>query len=108
MSLDRIVDYACTRGGDLRHLRLCLGIGADHYGYKDPCGVAASFGNVTVLRVLREAGVPWGRAYARAIEARQFHVVRWMLSTDTREPTDSQSTSLPKSLAYRRAALLSF
>ena len=110
MSLDRVVEFAC-REGEIRHLRLILAMDGVHdYAYTDPCGIAAAYGNVTVLAMLREHGIPWGATLSRAIEHEQFHVVRWVLKrgTGTRAPTDLQSTSRRPALVFRRAALQSF
>lgn len=111
MSLDRIVEFAC-REGDLRHLRLVLSMNASYdYGFADPCAVAAAYGNVTVLALLRSYDIPWGAAFVSAILRQQMHVVEWMLKQgfhkDERAPIDSQSTSLRASLAFRRESLRS-
>lgn len=108
MSLDHIVQFACAEG-EIRHLRLILGIArVEELDFDDPCGIAAAHGNITVLAILREHGIPWGTAFSKAIDRNQFHVLQWMLkNTGARAPTSSQSTSLPPSLVYRRAALRS-
>jgi hypothetical protein len=78
---------------------------------EDPCGIAAWYGNLTILALLRNHGIPWGRSMQRAVERNQFHVKSWMFMNgyrmDKREPTSWQSTSPPTSLVYRREALMS-
>jgi hypothetical protein len=112
VNIDQLVEFACTQGSDPRHLRLVLGMyKAEEMIYEDPCGIAASYGNLTILALLRENGIPWGGSMRRAVERNQIHVKAWMFRNgyhmDKREPTSWQSTSPPPSLVYRREALLS-
>lgn len=110
--LDQLVKFACTQGSDPRHLRLVLGMfKLEEMKMEDPCGIAAWYGNLTILALLRNHGIPWGRSMQRAVERNQFHVKSWMFMNgyrmDKREPTSWQSTSPPTSLVYRREALMS-
>jgi len=111
LPLDELVTFACTQGTDPRHLRLVLGMHKlDEMKMVDPCGIAAAHGNLTILALLRNHGIPWGRSLERAVERNQIHVKVWMFTNgyrmDRREPTSWLSTSPPKSLVYRREALL--
>jgi hypothetical protein len=111
LSLDELVTFACTQGTDPRHLRLVLGMyKLEEMKMEDPCGIAAWYGNLTILALLRNHGIPWGRSMERAVNRNQFHVKSWMFTNgyrmDKHEPTGWLSTSPQKSLAYRRAALL--
>jgi hypothetical protein len=111
LSLDELVTFACTQGTDPRHLRLVLGMyKLEEMKMEDPCGIAAWYGNLTILALLRNHGIPWGRSMERAVQRNQIHVKSWMFTNgyrmDKHEPTGWLSTSPQKSLAYRRAALL--
>jgi len=111
LSLDELVTFACTHGSDPRHLRLVLGMyKLEEMKMEDPCGIAAWYGNLTILALLRNHGIPWGRSMERAVNRNQIHVKSWMFTNgyrmDKHEPTGWLSTSPQKSLAYRRAALL--
>ena len=111
LSLDELVTFACTQGTDPRHLRLVLGMyKLEEMKMEDPCGIAAWYGNLTILALLRNHGIPWGRSMERAVNRNQIHVKSWMFTNgyrmDKHEPTGWLSTSPQKSLAYRRAALL--
>lgn len=112
LSLDYLVEFACAHGSDPRHLRLVLQMNKlEEMQCEDPCGIAASYGNLTILALLRQHGIPWGESMRRAVERNQIHVKRWMLANgyrmDKREPTSWQSISHPEKLVYRRAALMS-
>jgi len=111
-NLDQLVEFACTQGSDPRHLRLVLGMfKLEEMKYEDPCGIAASYGNLTILALLRQHDVPWGGSLEKAVGRNQIHVKAWMFMNgyrmDKHEPTSWQSTSPPPSLVYRREALLS-
>lgn len=112
LPLDELVTFACTQGADPRHLRTVLGMyKLEEMIYEDPCGIAASYGNLTILALLRSHGIPWGRSMERAAQGNQIHVKSWMFTNgyrmDKREPTGWLSTSRPRSLVYRREALMS-
>jgi hypothetical protein len=65
-NLDQLVEFACTQGSDPRHLRLVLGMfKLEEMKYEDPCGIAASYGNLTILALLRQHNVPWGGIHAK-------------------------------------------
>jgi hypothetical protein len=101
LCLDELVTFACTQGSDPRHLRLVLGMyKIEEMNARDPCGIAAKYGNLTILALLRNHGFPWGGAMEMAVQGNQTHVKSWMhlngYRTDKHEPTSSLSISGPR------------